>query len=97
MTACPRQATEQLGKPWFAIDFRPDSVLGEWAMLLTQPVWAIVGSVEFAEVLRQAFPHLRGIENLHILVHGRDDLAVIPHGAPIYVTTAFARPWPTPR
>lgn len=75
-----------LQKPWFAIDLRPEFVAGEWAMLLRQEVWAIVGSREFGALLAQAFAHVKGGENLHILVHGHDDLSAIPPGAAVYVT-----------
>ena len=68
------------------IDVRPDLVTSEWALLLRQPVWAIVASQSFGDLLRGFFKDVRGIENLHVLVHGRDDLSVIPDGAPTYVT-----------
>lgn len=76
----------QLGKPLLAVEVRPDLVVGEWAMLLRQPVWAIVSTPEFGAMLTRFFAGVRGIENLHILVHGRDDLGTIPEGAPTYVT-----------
>jgi len=77
----------ELGKPVITIDVRPDLVAGEWAMLLRQPVWAIVASAEFGAMLRKFFANVRGVENLRILVHGKDDLSTIPDGAPTYVTS----------
>lgn len=77
---------EQLGKHFIEIELRPDLVAGEWAMLLRQPVWAVVASAEFGAMLRKFFANVRGIENLNVLVHGKDDLSVIPDGAPTYVT-----------
>jgi GntR family transcriptional regulator len=74
------------GKPVITIDVRPDLIIGEWAMLLKRPVWAVVATAQFGDMLRQFFSHVPGVENLHILVHGRDDLAEIPLGAPTYVT-----------
>jgi DNA-binding transcriptional regulator YhcF (GntR family) len=76
-----------LGKTVIAIDVRPDLVVGEWALLLRKPVWAIVGSAEFGAMLHRFFENVKGIENLHVLVHGRDDLRTIPEGAPTYVTS----------
>lgn len=76
----------ELGKPWFAVELRPEFVVGEWAMLLRQPVWAIVGSAEFGALLQHAFARVKGVDNLHILVHERDDLSVIPSDAAVYVT-----------
>lgn len=76
----------QFAKPTLSIDVRPDLIIGEWAMLLKRPVWAVVATAEFGAMLRRFFAHVPGIENLHVLVHGRDDLAQIPLGAPTYVT-----------
>ena len=39
-------------KPVIAIEVRPDLVAGEWAMLLRQPVWAVVATPAFGEMLR---------------------------------------------
>ncbi len=79
---------KELGKPVILLDVRPDMTTGEWVMLLRQPVWAVVGTPEFAAMLREFFASVRGIENLNILVFGRDDLASIPDNAPTYVTHA---------
>lgn len=80
------EVADKLGKPWFAVELRPEFVVGEWTMLLRQPVWAIVGSAEFGALLQHAFARVKGGHHLHILVHGRDDLSVIPSGAAVYVT-----------
>jgi hypothetical protein len=77
---------EELDKPVTMIKVRPDLVAGEWALLLRHPVWAVVGTQEFGDTLLQFFANVRGVENLHILVYGRDDLSVIPEGAPTYAT-----------
>ena len=73
-------------KPLVLIDVRPDLVAGEWALLLRQPVWAVVGGTEFEEMLRTFFAGVQGAENLQIMVLGRDDMSIIPDGAPTYVT-----------
>lgn len=89
-TAAQAALAESLGhefdKPVIVIEVRPDLVAGEWAMLLREPVWAIVATVEFGEILNQFFRNVSGSENLRILVHGRDDLGQIPPDAPTYVT-----------
>lgn len=88
-TACAEEVATiaaRLRKPVFAVDLRPEFVVGELTMLLREPVWAIVGSVEFAALLKHAFAREKGAANLHVLVHGHDDLAVIPPGAAVYVT-----------
>ncbi|HUR00553.1 MAG TPA: hypothetical protein VM166_13960, partial [Gemmatimonadaceae bacterium] len=73
-------------KPCITIDVRTDFMMGEWALLLRQPLWVIVATAEFGEMLRRFMGKLRGIENLHVLVHGIDDLEQIPANAATYVT-----------
>ena len=68
------------------IEVRPELRGGEWALLLRRPVYAVVASAEFGDILRKFFAHLPGIDNLRIVVHGRDDLSDIPGGAATYVT-----------
>ena len=68
------------------IEVRPELRGGEWALLLRRPVYAVVATPEFGDILLKFFAHLPGIENLRIVVYGRDDLSAIPEGAPTYVT-----------
>ena len=75
-----------LQKPVVTIEVRPDLAVGDWALLLRQPVWAVVSTPEFGSMLRHFFKDVKGVENLRVLVHGRDDLSQIPDGAPTYVT-----------
>jgi hypothetical protein len=81
-----QQAGTALNKTFVIVDVRPDLTTGEWAMLLRRPVWAVVGTPQFGEMLKQFFANVRGIENLSVLVYGQDDLSSIPDGAPTYVT-----------
>jgi DNA-binding transcriptional regulator YhcF (GntR family) len=75
-----------LRKPVQVIEVRPDLVVGEWALLLRRPVYAVVATAAFGEMISNFFAEVKGIENLHIIVFGRDDLASIPVDAPTYVT-----------
>jgi len=75
-----------LQKPVTVIELRPDLTAGEWALLLRQPVYAIVASEKFGDMLHDFFKDVPGVENLHTLVFGIDDLATIPVNAPTYVT-----------
>lgn len=84
--AIATRIADELGKPLVLIEVRPDLVAGDWALLLRQRVWAVVSTGEFADILRDFFADVRGVENLKILVFGRDDLATIPEDAPTYVT-----------
>lgn len=81
-----RALAADLRKPAIVIEVRPELAGGEWALLLRRPVYAVVASVEFGEMLRQFYAKVPGIENLRIIVLGRDDLQQIPPGAPTYVT-----------
>ncbi len=74
------------GKAHIRIDVRPDLAVGDWAMLLRKPVWAIVATQEFGDLMRQFFVSVPSVENLHVLVYGRDDLNQIPDGAATYIT-----------
>jgi DNA-binding transcriptional regulator YhcF (GntR family) len=76
----------RLKKPHVVASVRPDLIGGEWRLLLRQPVYVIVRDERFAEMLTRFFAGTPGRENLCVVVVGRDDLAVIPDGAPTYVT-----------
>ena len=78
--------TGSLHKPVCVIEVRPDLLGGDWALLLRRPVYAVVATAEFGQMLRTFFADVPGIENLCILVFGRDDLTTIPEDAPTYVT-----------
>lgn len=80
-----------LHKPVTVLDVRADLVIGEWALLLRRPVYAVVASPEFEVMLQRFFTGVAGAENLRVLVLGRDDLATIPADAPTYVTQAARR------
>lgn len=81
-----RSLAAVLRKPVIVTNVRPDMVTGEWALLLRRPVYAVVATPQFGEMLRRFFADVPGIENLHIVVYGQDDLTTIPPGAPTYVT-----------
>lgn len=76
----------ELRKAVIVVEVRPELEGGEWALLLRRPVYAVVGTPEFGDMLRTFFAHVPGIENLRVIVYGRDDLNEIPEGAPTYVT-----------
>ena len=81
-----RALGESLQKEVIVIAVRPELRQGEWAMLLRRPVYVVVATPQFGEMLRQFYSATPGVENLRIIVFGRDDLADIPDGAPTYVT-----------
>ena len=79
-------AAERLGKPMILVELRPDLIPGEWRLLLTRPVYVLVGDERFVTVLRDFFAETPGVENMVPMVVGRDDLTAIPDGATVYVT-----------
>ena len=81
-----RRLGEELRKPAVVIEVRPDLVAGEWALLLRRPVYAVVATEAFGDILRRFLADTPGAENLRILVFGRDDVSTIPDGTPTYVT-----------
>ncbi len=81
-----RRAGETLKIPVITIEVRPDLAVGEWALLLRQPIWAVVATHEFGVLLKRFFADVKGVENLNVIVYGTDDLSTIPDGAPTYVT-----------
>src|SRR5688500_14089668 len=76
-----RALATELGRAAIVVQVRPELAGGEWALLLRRPVYAVVGSEQFGEMLRRFFEGVPGIENLRILVLGRDDLEQLPAGA----------------
>ena len=81
-----RALATELGRAAIVVQVRPELAGGEWALLLRRPVYAVVASEQFGEMLRRFFDGVPGVGNLRILVLGRDDLQQIPAGAPTYVT-----------
>ncbi|HUQ20923.1 MAG TPA: GntR family transcriptional regulator [Gemmatimonadaceae bacterium] len=81
-----RKIGDELKKPVITVEIRPDVIIGEWALLLRQPVYAIVATDAFGKMLRSFFSNVPGADNLQVLVLGKDDLSTIPDNAPTYVT-----------
>ena len=81
------QLAADMRKRLIVLKVRPDLRVGEWAILLRRPVFALVATQDFAEMLREFFGEVPGAEeNLRILVVGQDDVSQIPPDAPTYVT-----------
>lgn len=75
-----------LRKELVVADIRPDLIGGDWRMLLRKPLYVVTSDPRFVETIRGYFAATPGAHNLRFLVVGRDDLGVIPDGAPTYVT-----------
>ena len=81
-----RPMAADIRKPVIVIDVRPELLGGEWSLLLRRQVYAVVSTAEFGLMLQRFYASVPGIENLHVIVLGRDDLGQIPDDAPTYVT-----------
>jgi len=77
---------KRMGRPQIVVNIRPDLVSTEWNLLLRGPVYVVVSDARFVPILREFFEGVEGAENIRPVVLGRDDPAVIPAGAPVYVT-----------
>lgn len=76
----------ELQKEVIIIAVRPELRQGEWTMLLRRPVYVVVATKQFGEILRHFYADVPGVDNLRIIVFGEDDLSKIPDGAPTYIT-----------
>ena len=77
---------DRIGATLIVTDVRADLVGGEWRLLLKRAVFVVVSDDRFAQTVLNYFSDTPGSEHLTLLVAGRDDLGVIPDGAPVYIT-----------
>jgi hypothetical protein len=76
---------EQVNKPYVITRVRP-ALIGRFLRLLSKgPVYFLVTDPRFDAKMRRLIAPMPGSQNLHVLVADRDDLSVIPSGAPTYV------------
>lgn len=86
-----RTLADELKKPVQVIEVRPDLVVGEWSLLLRKPVYVVVASDEFGEMVKSFFADVKGAGNINIILLGRDDVSSIPTDAPTYITQSARR------
>jgi hypothetical protein len=79
---------KRLGKPWIAVALRPDAMSGVARGLAVGPVYFIATDPRFEPKLRQMLAPLGPVENLRVLLVGRDDLDAIPRNAPTFVMSS---------
>jgi len=72
-------------KPYVITIVRPALVNRLSRLLARGPVYFLVSDPRFGDKLRRLVAPMPLSENLHVLVVDRDDLRVIPNGAPTYV------------
>lgn len=87
-----RQIGESVHVPVIVAEFGVSLMGGDWHQLLRERLYVLVGDERSVPALTQRFEELGcAMENLRVLVVGRDDVAVIPADATVYVTRGAAR------
>ena len=79
---------KRLGKPWIAVALRPDAMTDAARGLAEGIVYFIATDPRFEPKLRQILTPLGPVENLRVLLVGRDDLDAIPADAPTFVMSS---------
>lgn len=77
---------ERLGKPWLVAVPRADVFAALARQLAAGPAYAVVADPRFAHKLALILGSTAGARGFRALVAGRDDVAALPAGAPVYVT-----------
>jgi hypothetical protein len=80
-----RKVAHQLGKPWIAVELRADAMLDVGHHLRTGLVYYIATDPRFEKKLRRMLASVGPIQNLRVLLIGRDDLSDIPDNAPTFI------------
>ena len=79
----------QLGKPVIVANLRPAFVGEDWqAVIRSRRIYIVAADPGFLAVARDYLKTTVDLENIKMLIVGRDDLSVIPPHAPTYVTEA---------
>ncbi|MEO7039755.1 MAG: hypothetical protein ABI186_06960 [Candidatus Elarobacter sp.] len=88
------RTAEQVGRPYVITHVRP-ALLQRFSRLLAGgPVYFLVTDPRFGVKLRRLVAPMAHSENLHVLHVNRDDLSVIPRGAPSYVMRSVLQKFP---
>ncbi len=82
----------KLGKKVIVASVRPSIMTDEWRTLLRAGrIYVVVVDPAFFALVHRFLASAVNIENLRMLIAGKDDLSVIPPNAPTYVTQAARR------
>ncbi len=80
---------ETLGKPVLVVDVRPPFVEDDWKTLLrTGRAYIVAVDPRFLELMRGYLEKVMDLDNVRMLIAGKDNVDVIPPQAPTYVTEA---------
>jgi DNA-binding transcriptional regulator YhcF (GntR family) len=83
-----QRLAERLDKPWIAVSLRPEFIAETSRLLRQGPLYFVATDSRFATKIAQMFASEAGIDNLHVLILGRDDVSIIPSDAPTYLMPA---------
>jgi len=81
-------AADHLGKPWIAVALRPEVMEGVARGLHDGPVYYVATDPRFEPKLHRMLGTVGPVDNVRVLLVGRDDLAAIPPEAPTFVMTS---------
>lgn len=86
-----RALGDRVRVPVIIADVGLDPRGADWQQLLREPLYVVIGDERSRATLARRFEDLGcAMENLHMMVVGRDDLAAIPEEAAVYVTRGAA-------
>ena len=83
-----RRTAAELGKPWIAVALRHEILRDVARRLHAGPVYYVATDPRYERKLRRMLSSLAPLENLRVLIVGRDDLDVVASDAPTFVMTS---------
>lgn len=83
--------TRALKRPMVAVSLRPDIFDADWMLLIEQKVYVVATDPAFIQKIPKIFPRGDAARNVKLMLVGRDDMSLIPRGAPTYVTESARR------
>lgn len=90
--ALVRSLGERARVPVVVAEVGLDPRAGDWQQLLREPLYLVMEDERSVPALTRRFAALGcAMENLHLMVVGRDDLASIPADAAVYITRGAAQ------
>ena len=78
----------RLGKPWIAVALRKEIMRDVARRLHAGPVYYIATDARFEKKLRRMLAPMAPVDNLRVMLLGRDDLDTVPPDAPTFVMTS---------
>ncbi len=86
-----RKIARSLKRPMVAVGLRPDIFDADWMLLIEREVYVVATDPAFIRKIPRIFPRSDAELNVKLMLVGRDDMSLIPRGAPTYVTESARR------